>query len=799
MATQSMAQTPDCSEKDYNRLMAEAKRLAEKGLYDKAIDKLQSAKVCQPTREREVNEEVVRVFREVNRQRELAVENEQKFRSSALINEAELVYENTNKSIALLEEAYRNDPSNDMVLGTLNKTLYNRSFNWNGKTFTAPIFADLYVSKEETQVHFAHSTDDGKIIAMAFAQKCVLLNSNAQPIIEIGQDVLGKGEINQIRVSNKGKYLAISVTQQGQYKVLIYEMGTRSLKWLDCKSILGKSSIVKAMEFSPNENELALACREKIAIWNVADSNLVGANKTSGFLNDTIYKLHFWPNGKNILLVTPDTIKNWNIKNNSISPVFANQSSYQKRIGYLDAIFVPGTNNYLVLLDLRGAKVTRFNGNHFSGHLSLVRLGDSQLGELIYKQDYEQQETYSSISFLPCGILAAASVDDNVYLFNCFTEHQSNATIQFLIRLVGHTHDVGYVCQSANGKGVFSFSLDNTVKYWNIFEHPLEKRVFKSLSPIKTVERWNISAFSPTYKYALFFDNEDNFKCYDFSLDQIKPLSNQTYEKITAPIMMWLDDSNAVIAHNDFLIEYNAQSGHLDSLKLGYPISDLWIEQASKQFWAIAGGKIYKVQKQRAQLIDGYNLEKFISYNEKTKTLMVSRTGEKPILFDIKHKKFKQADLFLQSTSIKGPPKTLNNSKAGANMIVAYAFSNDFRYVALCGEDVLGGSISLVNQKTGKKIILNGHTEKISSIDFSDNGHFLITASWDKTVRVWNLSGKEIIKMEFDGVVEYAEFIRHDRMFTVLFAPDPSLDRTTMTTNPTLNLYSFSKEEIFKK
>ena len=37
MAMQSMAQTPDCSEKDYTRLMAEAKRLAEKGLYDKAI------------------------------------------------------------------------------------------------------------------------------------------------------------------------------------------------------------------------------------------------------------------------------------------------------------------------------------------------------------------------------------------------------------------------------------------------------------------------------------------------------------------------------------------------------------------------------------------------------------------------------------------------------------------------------------------------------------------------------------------------------------------------------------------
>ena len=68
------AQTPDCTPKDYNRLMADAKHFVQKGEYDKAIDKLQSAKICQPHREIEVSREVLRVFELVNGERKRAEE-----------------------------------------------------------------------------------------------------------------------------------------------------------------------------------------------------------------------------------------------------------------------------------------------------------------------------------------------------------------------------------------------------------------------------------------------------------------------------------------------------------------------------------------------------------------------------------------------------------------------------------------------------------------------------------------------------------------------------------------------------
>ena len=41
--------------------------------------------------------------------------------------------------------------------------------------------------------------------------------------------------------------------------------------------------------------------------------------------------------------------------------------------------------------------------------------------------------------------------------------------------------------------------------------------------------------------------------------------------------------------------------------------------------------------------------------------------------------------------------------------------------------------------------ILEGHEYLISSVAYSPDGKFIVSGSWDKTVRIWNLAdGKEI-------------------------------------------------------
>jgi len=75
-----LAHAQDCTPKDYDRLMAEAKRLANDGAYDQAINKLQSAKTCQPQREAEVSREILRVFEKVNGERQSAIKNAEEAR-----------------------------------------------------------------------------------------------------------------------------------------------------------------------------------------------------------------------------------------------------------------------------------------------------------------------------------------------------------------------------------------------------------------------------------------------------------------------------------------------------------------------------------------------------------------------------------------------------------------------------------------------------------------------------------------------------------------------------------------------
>ncbi len=66
------ARAQDCPPTRYEALLREAKQAADKGQYDLAINKLQSAKTCQPQNEAEVNSRILKVFESVNNERKEA-------------------------------------------------------------------------------------------------------------------------------------------------------------------------------------------------------------------------------------------------------------------------------------------------------------------------------------------------------------------------------------------------------------------------------------------------------------------------------------------------------------------------------------------------------------------------------------------------------------------------------------------------------------------------------------------------------------------------------------------------------
>lgn len=69
------ADAQNCTPERYRALMREADQAVQNGQYDMAINKLQSAKTCRPENGAAVDQRMVEVFLEVNKQRELAIQN----------------------------------------------------------------------------------------------------------------------------------------------------------------------------------------------------------------------------------------------------------------------------------------------------------------------------------------------------------------------------------------------------------------------------------------------------------------------------------------------------------------------------------------------------------------------------------------------------------------------------------------------------------------------------------------------------------------------------------------------------
>ncbi|WP_437579925.1 nSTAND1 domain-containing NTPase [Sorangium sp. So ce887] len=66
---------------------------------------------------------------------------------------------------------------------------------------------------------------------------------------------------------------------------------------------------------------------------------------------------------------------------------------------------------------------------------------------------------------------------------------------------------------------------------------------------------------------------------------------------------------------------------------------------------------------------------------------------------------------------------------------------------------------------TGEPIVLRGHDDLVASAAFSTDGRHIVTASWDRTVRVWNVdgTGEPIVLRGHQGVVYSAAFSPDDK------------------------------------
>ncbi|MEH1894217.1 MAG: AAA-like domain-containing protein [Nostoc sp.] len=111
----------------------------------------------------------------------------------------------------------------------------------------------------------------------------------------------------------------------------------------------------------------------------------------------------------------------------------------------------------------------------------------------------------------------------------------------------------------------------------------------------------------------------------------------------------------------------------------------------------------------------------------------------------------------LSSTNIREQ----NRLEGHSDKVYSVVFSPDGKTLASASWDK---TIKLWNRETGKEITtLRGHSDKVYSVVFSPDGKTLASASRDKTMKLWNLdTGKEITTLRGHS----------DKVFSVVFSPD---------------------------
>ncbi|MEM9540748.1 MAG: WD40 repeat domain-containing protein [Cyanobacteria bacterium P01_E01_bin.42] len=476
-----------------------------------------------------------------------------------------------------------------------------------------------------------------------------------------------------------------------------------------------------------------------------------------------------------------------------------------------DIIFSPngkfiasgGKDKKVILWNKSGEKIAELE-NHYKSITTLVFSPDSKIlasgsedntiklwsikGEEL-KTLEGHSDKINQISFSPDGkTIASASSDGTVKLWN-----QDGSLVN---TLTDHNSDVTLVQFSPNGKIIATVGKDDTIKLrtrngnlrhsigsFGVLKIKFQEnsKILMGVSQDKTLKFWDLDGnlLKTTHEILWNAPSVINFSENAQKLVASDPWGQTHFWKI--------EDFN--VEHLDYLLQSHPQNGTLspDGNILAWVSRDNVIQTYNLDNQHF---KTKEDERDRGNII-GFNLENLpVSIRDRTikfwnldgklvKTIELSDPLE--------HLLFSPNGQTIVSAIVEAPAKLFNTVDGS----LVKAFDKDILFSEFSPDGQLFVTTSWDNtaklwKSDGKPIkLLEGHSDRITTVVFSPDSQIFATASQDKTAKLWNRNGKLIKTLKGHG----------DRIEKIVFSRDSQRIATTSRDN-TVKLWDHKGQSI---